>query len=176
MNARIAITTAIAALLVLVQPVAVRRPTSRCWSANGMREVLQELGPRFERETGHGLTIFCHLGSDRATRPGRRDRRCDHSSAAGHRSTGQEGRARAGTVAVLARAGISSGAQRFGEAWTSRPGVEACATGREVRHLSRSGCRRNERRSFCQGAGAPGHCGGDEVEDNFMPMPEQQER
>ncbi|MFO1083064.1 MAG: molybdate ABC transporter substrate-binding protein [Reyranellaceae bacterium] len=107
MNARIAITTAIAALLVLVQPVAVRAADIEVLSANGMREVLQELGPRFERETGHGLTIsFATLGvivqrvqdgetADVIILPRQ-----------GIDRLVKEGRARAGTVAVLARAGI----------------------------------------------------------------------
>jgi ABC-type molybdate transport system substrate-binding protein len=57
------VTTAITALVALSQAATVEAADIKVLSANGMREVMQDLGPKFERATGHRRTIaFATLG------------------------------------------------------------------------------------------------------------------
>lgn len=57
------ISAAVAVLVVLAQPATADKTEIKVLSANGMREVIEELGPKFERTTGHRLLIeFGTLG------------------------------------------------------------------------------------------------------------------
>jgi molybdate transport system substrate-binding protein len=52
-----------AALVVLTQAATAEAAEIKVLSANGMREVMEDLGPKFERATSHRLTIaFATLG------------------------------------------------------------------------------------------------------------------
>ena len=74
-------------------------------SAIGMQSVLEDLGPKFERATGHKLAIS-FATARRETCPRRRNRRCRHHSAAGDRRPCEGRQGVAGNVTALARAGI----------------------------------------------------------------------
>ena len=96
-----------AALIVLAQATTTEAAEIKVLSANGMREVMEDLGPKFERTTGHRLAItFATLGvivkrvqdgetADVVAIPRQ-----------GIDRLVKEGKADASTVAVLARAGI----------------------------------------------------------------------
>jgi molybdate transport system substrate-binding protein len=93
-----------AAIVALAQSVAAEAAEIKVLSANGMREVMEDLGPKFERATGHRLVIaFATLGvivqsgeaADVITIPRQ-----------GVDRLVKDDKANAGTVAVLARAGI----------------------------------------------------------------------
>jgi molybdate transport system substrate-binding protein len=75
--------------------------------ANGMREVVQDLGPKFERATGHTLAVsFATLGAivDRVQKGETAD--LVTLPRQGIERLVKDGKADGGTVAVLARAGI----------------------------------------------------------------------
>lgn len=57
------VATRLAALIVLTQATTTEATEIKVLSANGMREVIADLGPKFERATGHRLAIaFATLG------------------------------------------------------------------------------------------------------------------
>lgn len=96
-----------AAIVVLAQSVAAEAAEIKVLSANGMREVMEDLGPKFERATGHRLVVaFATLGVI--------VQRIQSGEAADVITIPRQGvdrlvkddKANAGTVAVLARAGI----------------------------------------------------------------------
>lgn len=101
------ILTGVAALLVLVQPLTLEAAEIKMLSANGMREVIEDLGPKFEHATGHRLVIaFATLGVI--------VKRVQEGETAdviaiprqGIDRLVKDGKANASTVTVLARAGI----------------------------------------------------------------------
>jgi molybdate transport system substrate-binding protein len=54
-------TTAVAVTVVLAHPAIVRAAEIRVWTARAIATVLAEIGPRFERTTGHTLTVSSDL-------------------------------------------------------------------------------------------------------------------
>jgi len=101
------VVTAFAAFVGLAQWTNAQATEIKVFSANGMREVMEDLGPKFERATTHRLTFaFGTLGAI--------VQRIQSGEAAdviilprqGVDRLVNEGKASAGTVTVLARAGI----------------------------------------------------------------------
>ena len=73
-------------MFLLVLGITAEAAEIKVLSAIGMQSVMEDLGPKFERATGHKLAItFATAGRDRKACPGRRNRRCRHHSPAGDR-------------------------------------------------------------------------------------------
>ncbi len=60
---RIISTTAVALTFILAQPVIANAAEIKVWTARAIATVLAEVGPQFERTTGHKLTISTDLSS-----------------------------------------------------------------------------------------------------------------
>jgi molybdate transport system substrate-binding protein len=56
--------TAVVVAVLLAHPAIARAAEIRVWTARAIATVLAEIGPRFERETGHTLTISSGLPTD----------------------------------------------------------------------------------------------------------------
>jgi len=65
---RIISTTALALTLVLAQPVIANAAEIKVWTARALATVLAEIGPQFERTTGHNLNVYSGLPTDFARR------------------------------------------------------------------------------------------------------------
>src|SRR6266571_2063538 len=61
---RIISTTALALTLVLAQPVIANSAEIKVWTARALATVLAEIGPQFERTTGHNLNISTGLSTE----------------------------------------------------------------------------------------------------------------
>ncbi len=61
---RIISTTAVALTLILAQPVIANAAEIRVWTARAIGTVLAEIGPQFERTTGHNLNISTGLSTE----------------------------------------------------------------------------------------------------------------
>ncbi len=61
---RIISTTALALTLVLAQPVIANAAEIKVWTARALATVLAEIGPQFERTTGHNLNVYSGLPTD----------------------------------------------------------------------------------------------------------------
>ena len=61
---RIISTTALALTLVLAQPVIANAAEIKVWTARALATVLAEIGPQFERTTGHNLNISTGLSTE----------------------------------------------------------------------------------------------------------------
>ncbi len=58
---RIISTAVVALTFLLAQPVITNASEIKVWTARAMATVLAEIGPQFERETGHKLNIVSDL-------------------------------------------------------------------------------------------------------------------
>jgi molybdate transport system substrate-binding protein len=97
----------IAALLPLSQATAAQAAEIKVLSANGMKEVMHDLGPKFERATGHSLVVaFATLGVIVQRVQGGEAADVVVIPRQGVERLVQDGKASAGSVTVLARAGI----------------------------------------------------------------------
>jgi len=61
---RIISTTALALTLVLAQPLIANAAEIKVWTARALATVLAEIGPQFERTTGHNLNVYSGLSTD----------------------------------------------------------------------------------------------------------------
>ena len=61
---RIISTTAVALALILAQPVIANAAEIKVWTARAIATVLAEIGPQFERTTGHNLNVYSGLPAD----------------------------------------------------------------------------------------------------------------
>jgi len=96
-----------AALVVLIHAATAVAAEIKVLSANGMREVMEDLGPQFERATGHRLTItFATLGVIVQRVQGGETADLIVIPRQGVDRLVKDGKATADTVTVLARAGI----------------------------------------------------------------------
>lgn len=96
-----------AALIVLVQATTTEAAEIKVMSANGMREVMEDLGPKFERATGHRLAIaFATLGVIVQRVQGGETADVVAIPRQGIDRLVKDGTASGDTVTVLARAGI----------------------------------------------------------------------
>jgi molybdate transport system substrate-binding protein len=99
--------TIIVAIVVVLHAATAKAAEIKILSANGMREVLQDLGPQFERATGHRLAIaFATLGVIVQRVQGGEAADIVIVPQQGVDRLVKDGKAIAGTVTVLARAGI----------------------------------------------------------------------
>ncbi len=96
-----------AALVVLAQAATAEAADIKVLCANGMREVMEDLGPKFERATGHRLAIgFATLGVIVQRVQGGEIADVVVIPRQGVDRMVKDGKASADTVTVLARAGI----------------------------------------------------------------------
>ena len=65
---RITFTTVVAFMLLLTQSVVVNASEIKIWTARALATVLAEVGPQFERETGHRLNVVSDLPAGFARR------------------------------------------------------------------------------------------------------------
>jgi molybdate transport system substrate-binding protein len=101
------ISTGFTALVVLALAATGEAAEIKVLSANGMREVMEDLGPKFERETGHRLAIaFATLGVVVKRVQGGETADVVVIPRQGIDRLVKDGKANASTVTVLARAGI----------------------------------------------------------------------
>jgi molybdate transport system substrate-binding protein len=61
---RIISTTAVALTFILAQPVIANAAEIKVWTARAIATVLAEIGPQFERTTGHNLNVYSGLPAD----------------------------------------------------------------------------------------------------------------
>src|SRR5512132_2889179 len=61
---RIISTTAIVLTFILAQPVIANAAEIKVWTARAIATVLAEIGPQFERTTGHNLNVYSGLPAD----------------------------------------------------------------------------------------------------------------
>src|SRR3989442_6741032 len=61
---RIISTTAVALTFILAQPVIANAAEIKVWTARAIATVLAEVGPQFERTTGHRLNVYPGLSTD----------------------------------------------------------------------------------------------------------------
>jgi hypothetical protein len=133
-------------------------------SAVGMKEVMEDLGPKFARASGHTLTIgFGNLGA--VVRRIQDGELADVVILPGQGIDGlvKDGKARADDRAVLARSGIGVAVRRG----APTRGVQAGPARREIGHLSRPDRRRNKRHPCRKGARPPRNCRRNEGQDGF---------
>ena len=69
---RIIPTTAVALTFILTQPVIANAAEIKVWTARAIATVLAEIGPQFERTTGHNLNVYSGLPADFLRRQRRR--------------------------------------------------------------------------------------------------------
>lgn len=99
--------TGFAAFLALLQALSAEAADVKVLSANGMREVMEDLGPKFERATGNRLAIaFATLGVIVKRVEGGETADVVIIPRQGIDQLVKDGKANAVTVTVLARAGI----------------------------------------------------------------------
>ena len=101
------VVAAFVAFVALAQPITADAAEIKVLSANGMREVMEDLGPKFERATGHRLAIaFATLGVIVQRVQGGETADVLAIPRQGIDRLVQDGKAIRDTVTVLARAGI----------------------------------------------------------------------
>ena len=105
---RIISTTAVALALILAQPVIANAAEIKVWTARAIATVLAEIGPRFERTTGHDLNVYSGLPADfDATRQRRRSHSMSWISGSGPVDSWiKDGKIIAATRSDIVRSGI----------------------------------------------------------------------
>lgn len=102
-----AVATGFAALVLLTQVATAEAAEIKVLSANGMREVMEDLGPKFERATSHRVNIaFATLGVILQRVQNGETADVIAIPQQGIDRLVKDGKANAGTVTVLARSGI----------------------------------------------------------------------
>ena len=61
-------TTAVALVFILALPIIANAAEIKIWTARALATVLAEVGPQFERTTGHHLSVYSGLPADFARR------------------------------------------------------------------------------------------------------------
>ena len=57
-------TTAVALVFILALPIIANAAEIQVWTARAIATVLAEIGPQFERTTGHNLNVYSGLPAD----------------------------------------------------------------------------------------------------------------